>query len=153
MAKNSPAEDGSRGTIILTSGFASKTSRRGQAAIGSCFGGIDSMTLPMARDLGSLGVRVATISPGMYLSSSCTQSLKLAYNESHDCILIAGLFSTPLTSSFTEEVVDYFTRAQAFPYRFGHPKEYSDLVLHIIQNKMINGEVLSVDAGLIVPSY
>ena len=67
--------------------------------------------------------------------------------------LVAGLFDTPLTSSFTEDVVEYFTRTQAFPHRFGHPKEYSDLVLHIIQNKMINGEVLSIDGGLIIPSY
>lgn len=72
MAENEPTEDGSRGVIILTSGFAAKTSRKGHVGIGACYGGIESMTLPMSRDLGSLGIRVATISPGISQIFVCT---------------------------------------------------------------------------------
>lgn len=126
MAKNEPSEDGSRGVIILTSGFTATTPRRGHAGISACHGGINSMTLPMARDLGPLGIRVATISP--------------------------GLFTTPLTSSIPDEIKEFLEFCQAFPHRFGEPREYSDLALHIIQNKMINGEVLPIDAGFVLPS-
>lgn len=66
MAKNEPSEDGSRGVIILTSGFAANSPRKGHAGLSACHGGINSMTLPMSRDLGPLGIRVATISPGIY---------------------------------------------------------------------------------------
>ncbi|XP_026284864.1 3-hydroxyacyl-CoA dehydrogenase type-2 [Frankliniella occidentalis] len=127
MATNDLDEDGSRGVIILTSGFAGKTARGGQAGISACCGGIESMTLPMSRDLGSLGIRVATISP--------------------------GLFSTPLNSSLSDEVEEFLVRCQSFPHRFGKPVEYSELALHIVQNKMINGDILSIDGGLVLPTY
>lgn len=126
MASNEPDKDGNRGVIILTSGFASRTSRRGQVGIGACYGGVESMTLPLSRELGSLGIRVAAISP--------------------------GFFNTPLTGSLTPELVSFLTRCQAFPHSFGPPKTYSELALHIIQNKMINGDVISIDAGLVLPS-
>lgn len=70
MAKNKPSEDGSRGVIIMTSGFAANTARKGHVGISACYGGINSMTLPMSRDLGPLGIRVATISPGTYGTNS-----------------------------------------------------------------------------------
>ncbi|KAK3919815.1 3-hydroxyacyl-CoA dehydrogenase type-2 [Frankliniella fusca] len=127
MAKNEPDKDGSRGVIILTSGFAAKTARNGQAGISACCGGIESMTLPMSRDLGSIGIRVATIAP--------------------------GVFSTPLTDSLTEEVKEFIIRCQSFPHRLGKPSEYSDLALHILQNKMINGDILSIDGGLVLPNF
>ncbi|XP_034249450.1 3-hydroxyacyl-CoA dehydrogenase type-2-like isoform X1 [Thrips palmi] len=126
MAKNKPTEDGDRGVIILTSGFTASSPRRGHAGISACHGGINSMTLPMARDLGPLGIRVATISP--------------------------GLFATPLTSSIPDDIKEFLEFCQAFPHRFGEPIEYSDLALHIIKNKMINGEVLSIDGGLSLPA-
>lgn len=65
MAENEPTDDGNRGVIILTSGFAARTARRGHVGIGACYGGVESMTLPMSRDLGPLGIRVAAISPGI----------------------------------------------------------------------------------------
>ncbi|XP_034249451.1 3-hydroxyacyl-CoA dehydrogenase type-2-like isoform X2 [Thrips palmi] len=64
----------------------------------------------------------------------------------------AGLFATPLTSSIPDDIKEFLEFCQAFPHRFGEPIEYSDLALHIIKNKMINGEVLSIDGGLSLPA-
>lgn len=127
MAENEPDKDGNRGVIILTSGFAARTPRTGQVGLSACYEAVESMTLPMSRDFGSLGIRVATISP--------------------------GLFNTPLTASIPPEVTRFLVRCQSFPYRFGEPQEYSDLALHIVQNKLLNGDVLSIDGGLVLPVH
>lgn len=66
--------------------------------------------------------------------------------------LSLGLFLTPLTEFMPEDIREFLTFCQAFPHRFGKPQEYSDLALHIVQNKMINGEVLNIDAAFVIPS-
>ncbi|GFY62346.1 hypothetical protein TNIN_211532 [Trichonephila inaurata madagascariensis] len=122
LANNTPDENDQRGTIINTSGISAFEGIIGQGAFAASCHAIVSMTLPMARDLSSHGIRVCTIAP--------------------------GFMETELNSTLPEEVVKFISDATPFPKRFGKPEEFVHLVQSIIQNPMLNGEVIRLDGGL-----
>ena len=112
MARNEP-EDGERGVIINTASIAAFEGQIGQVAYTAAKAGIAGMTLTMARDLGSLGIRVLSIAP--------------------------SLFSTGLTKGIPDEYADALTKDAAFPKRMGRPEEYGRLAVAIVENPMLNG--------------
>src|SRR5438067_399751 len=116
MAKGAPGPDGERGVIINTASVAAFDGQIGQAAYSASKGGIVGMTLPIARDLAELGIRVVTIAP--------------------------GLFDTPLLASLPEPVRVSLATQIPFPSRLGRPSEYAALAVHIIENAMLNGETI-----------
>ncbi len=120
MSKNDP-EDGERGVIIDTASIAAFEGQIGQVAYTAAKAGIAGMTLTMARDLGSLGIRVLTIAP--------------------------SLFSTGLTSGISDEFAGALTRDAAFPKRMGRPEEYGRLAVAIVETPMLNGTCIRLDAG------
>jgi NAD(P)-dependent dehydrogenase (short-subunit alcohol dehydrogenase family) len=120
MSTNDP-EDGERGVIIDTASIAAFEGQIGQVAYSAAKAGIAGMTLTMARDLGSLGIRVMTIAP--------------------------SLFSTGITQGIPEEMAETLTRDAAFPKRMGRPEEYGRLVVAIIENPMLNGACIRLDGG------
>ncbi|MBX2854686.1 MAG: SDR family NAD(P)-dependent oxidoreductase [Rhodobacteraceae bacterium] len=123
MAAGEPAgADGARGVIVNTASVAAYDGQIGQIAYAASKGGIVGMTLPMARDLADKGVRVCTIAP--------------------------GLFKTPLLESLPQEVQDSLGAQAPFPSRLGDPDEYAPLVRHIVNNPMLNGEVIRLDAAI-----
>lgn len=123
MAKQQPKE-GERGVIINTASISGIEGTRGQVAYGASKGAVIGMTLPMARDLGSLGIRVATIAP--------------------------ALFSTPLAGPIPAEALKALGNASALG-RVGVPDEYAHMVQFIIENTYLTGEVLRLDAGTRLP--
>ncbi len=120
MSKNEP-EDEERGVIINTASIAAFEGQIGQVAYTAAKAGIAGMCLTMARDLGSLGIRVLAIAPSLFL--------------------------TGLTSMVPEEMAATLTRDAAFPKRMGRPIEYAKLVAAIVDNPMLNGQCLRLDAG------
>jgi NAD(P)-dependent dehydrogenase (short-subunit alcohol dehydrogenase family) len=114
--------DAERGVIISTASVAAYEGQIGQAAYAASKGGIVSLTLPAAREFAQFGIRVNAIAP--------------------------GLFSTPLLEGLTDEAKQSLTTAIPFPKRLGAAEEYAKLVLHIIDNNYINGEVIRIDGGL-----
>lgn len=123
MAKNEPFTDsGERGIIINTASVAAFDGQMGQAAYGASKAGVAGMTLPIARDLSSHGIRVNTIAP--------------------------GLFRTPMAASLPEKVIEKLENMVEFPKRLGKPSEYASLVLFMIENEYINGEVVRFDGGI-----
>ncbi|XP_069501397.1 3-hydroxyacyl-CoA dehydrogenase type-2 isoform X1 [Ambystoma mexicanum] len=122
MGKNEPDADGHRGVIVNTASVAAFDGQVGQAAYSASKGGIVGMTLPIARDLAPMGIRVLTIAP--------------------------GLFATPLMSSLPEKVITFLAKQVPFPSRLGHPGEYAHLVQAIVENPMLNGEVIRLDAAI-----
>lgn len=120
MARNEP-EDGERGVIIDTASIAAFEGQIGQVAYTAAKAGIAGMTLTMARDLGSLGIRVMTIAP--------------------------SLFSTGLTKGIPDEFAEALTRDAAFPKRMGRPEEYGRLAVAIVETPMLNGSTIRLDAG------
>ncbi|XP_076815227.1 3-hydroxyacyl-CoA dehydrogenase type-2-like [Clavelina lepadiformis] len=122
MAKNEPGPSDERGVIINTASIAAYEGQIGQAAYGASKGAIVSMTLPIARDLASCGIRVMTIAP--------------------------GLFETPLLGSLPEKVRTYLGKQAPFPTRLGDPAEYAHLVQTIVENQMLNGSVIRLDAAI-----
>jgi 3-hydroxyacyl-CoA dehydrogenase / 3-hydroxy-2-methylbutyryl-CoA dehydrogenase len=122
MSVNAPNEEGERGVIINTSSIAAFDGQIGQAAYAASKAAIAGMTLPVARDLSSYGIRNVTIAP--------------------------GIFDTPMMASFTEEVRNSLGQSVPFPQRLGRPDEYAGMVLHIIENTMINGETIRLDGAL-----
>jgi len=122
MLKNDPVEDGERGVIISTASIAAFDGQIGQCAYAASKGGIIAMTLPIARDLADSGIRNNTIAP--------------------------GIFETSMTSQMPDTVKDSLEKMIPFPKRFGKSEEFAKLVLHIIENKMINGEVIRIDASV-----
>ena len=122
FAKNEPGPDGQRGVIINTASIAAYDGQVGQVAYAASKGGIVSMTLPMARDLASMGVRVVTVAP--------------------------GLFETPLLASLPEKTKKFLAETVPYPSRLGRPSEYAHLVQTIVENQMINGEVIRIDGAL-----
>lgn len=122
MARNDATEMGERGVIINTASIAAFDGQIGQVAYAASKGAIVSMTLPAARDLANIGVRVIAIAP--------------------------GLFDTPLMATLPEETRAELTKAVPFPSRLGRPEEFAALVLHCIQNPMLNGEVIRLDGAL-----
>lgn len=122
MAENEPGEDGERGVIINTASVAAFDGQIGQAAYSASKGGIASMTLPIARDLARNGIRVVTIAP--------------------------GIFETPMVSGMTNELRASLEAQVPFPSRLGRASEYAALARHIVQNRMLNGEVIRLDGAI-----
>lgn len=122
MQANEPDENGERGVVINTSSVAAFDGQIGQIAYAASKGAIASMTLPAARDLASLGVRVMAIAP--------------------------GLFETPLLANLPEEVKTSLGQQVPFPPRLGKPAEFADLVAAIVRNPMLNGEVIRLDGAI-----
>jgi len=120
MAKNEP-EDDERGVIINTASIAAFEGQIGQVAYTAAKAGIAGMTLTMARDLGSMGIRVNTIAP--------------------------SLFSTGLTAGIPDEFAHQLTKDAAFPRRMGRPEEYGKLAVCIVETAMLNGGTIRLDAG------
>ncbi|MBS9534026.1 SDR family NAD(P)-dependent oxidoreductase [Mycobacterium sp. M1] len=120
MSVNEP-EDEERGVIINTSSIAAYEGQIGQVAYTAAKAGIAGMALTMARDLGSVGIRVLAIAP--------------------------SLFATGLTKGIPEEFASALTKDAAFPKRLGRPEEYAKLALAIVDNPMLNGQCLRLDAG------
>ena len=115
-------EDGERGVIINTASVAAYDGQIGQAAYGSSKAGVVGLTLPAAREFSRFGVRVVTIAP--------------------------GLFETPMLASLPAEVQKSLADSVPFPQRLGRPAEYAALALHIIANRMLNGETIRLDGAL-----
>lgn len=122
MGQNEPDQGGQRGVIINTASVAAFEGQVGQAAYSASKGGIVGMTLPIARDLAPVGIRVMTIAP--------------------------GLFGTPLLTSLPEKVRNFLASQVPFPNRLGDPAEYAHLVQAIIENPFINGEVIRLDGAI-----
>lgn len=123
MAKNEPLnESGERGVIINTASVAAYEGQIGQAAYSASKGGIVGMTLPIARDLASLGIRVVATAP--------------------------GIFDTPLLAGMPDDVRTSLAAAVPFPSRLGTPEDFSFLIQHIIENDMINGETIRLDGAI-----
>ncbi|XP_052635213.1 LOW QUALITY PROTEIN: 3-hydroxyacyl-CoA dehydrogenase type-2 [Harpia harpyja] len=122
MSQNKPDPDGHRGLVVNTASVAAFEGQVGQAAYSASKGGIVGMTLPIARDLAPLGIRVVTIAP--------------------------GLFSTPLLAGLPERVRNFLGQQVPFPSRLGHPLEYAHLVQALAENPMVNGEVVRLDGAL-----
>ena len=120
MAKNDP-EDEERGVIINTASIAAFEGQIGQVAYTAAKAGIAGMCLTMARDLGSMGIRVLAIAP--------------------------SLFATGLTKGIPDEFASALTKDAAFPKRLGRPEEYARLVQAIVEIPMLNGQCLRLDAG------
>ena len=122
MAKETPGPHGERGVIINTASVAAFDGQIGQAAYSASKGGIVGMTLPIARDLADLGIRVMTIAP--------------------------GIFETPLLGTLPDSVRASLAKQVPFPQRLGQPDEYAALALHIIENQMLNGETIRLDGAI-----
>ena len=122
MAKNTPDEDGLRGVIINTASVAAFDGQIGQAAYAASKGAVAAMTLPLARDLSSYGIRVCCIAPGLFL--------------------------TPMLEGLPIEVRTELAKTVPLPKRLGRPDEYAQLAQSIIENHMLNGEIIRLDGAL-----
>ena len=122
IARNESGSDGERGVIINTASVAAFDGQIGQASYSASKGGIVALTLPLARDLAGLGIRVMTIAP--------------------------GLFDTPLLAALPEDVKVALGSMVPFPKRLGRPAEYAQLARQIIENPMLNGEVIRLDGAI-----
>jgi NAD(P)-dependent dehydrogenase (short-subunit alcohol dehydrogenase family) len=124
MVANEPV-DGDRGVIVNTASIAAFDGQIGQAAYAASKGGIVGLTLSAARDLADKAIRVMTIAP--------------------------GTFETPMLDGLPGEVKEVLERQVPHPSRLGRPEEYANLVRHIIDNPMLNGEVIRLDGALRMP--
>jgi NAD(P)-dependent dehydrogenase (short-subunit alcohol dehydrogenase family) len=123
MSRNDPdVGTGERGVIINTSSGAAKQGQMGQAAYSASKAGVLGMTLPVARDLAPLGIRVVAIAPGLFETQ-----------------MVAGL-----PSNVVQAIVD---KMMLFPNRMGHPAEFGLLVRHIVENSYLNATTIDLDAG------
>jgi NAD(P)-dependent dehydrogenase (short-subunit alcohol dehydrogenase family) len=122
MAKNTPNEEGERGVIVNTASVAAFDGQIGQVAYSASKGGVVGMTLPIARDLASLGIRVLTIAP--------------------------GTFDTPMLAMAPENIRQALAAQIPFPSRLGRPAEFAALVRHICENVMLNGETIRLDGAI-----
>jgi NAD(P)-dependent dehydrogenase (short-subunit alcohol dehydrogenase family) len=122
IAKNTPNADGERGVIINTASVAAFEGQIGQAAYSASKGGVVGITLPIARDLASLGIRCCTIAP--------------------------GIFETPMLMGLPEPARKALGASVPFPQRLGRPVEYAVLACHIIENAMLNGETIRLDGAI-----
>ena len=122
MTALDPLEDGERGVVVNTASIAAFDGQIGQAAYAASKAGVVGLTLPAARELARFGVRVMTIAP--------------------------GLFHTPMLDGLPQEARDSLGASVPYPARLGQPAEYAALVLHIIANRMLNGETIRLDGAL-----
>jgi NAD(P)-dependent dehydrogenase (short-subunit alcohol dehydrogenase family) len=127
MVKNKPSQpDGERGVLILVSSSAAFDGQPGQVAYAASKGAIASLTLPLARDLARYGIRAVTIAP--------------------------SLFESAMTARLPEKARKSLERVMEFPVRPGKPEEFSSLVMHGIENEMLNGTVIRLDGAMRMPS-
>ena len=122
LAENELGEDGERGVIINTASVAAYDGQIGQAAYAASKGGVVALTLPVARELASSGIRVVTIAP--------------------------GIFETPMLAALPEDAKESLGEQVPFPPRLGRPEEYAALAKHIVENQMLNGEVIRLDGAI-----
>jgi NAD(P)-dependent dehydrogenase (short-subunit alcohol dehydrogenase family) len=122
LAENKPGEGGERGVVVNTASVAAYDGQIGQAAYAASKGGVVALTLPVARELASSGIRVVTIAP--------------------------GIFETPMLAALPEAAKESLGKQVPFPPRLGKPEEYAALAKHIIENQMLNGEVIRLDGGI-----
>ncbi|KIX84762.1 3-hydroxyacyl-CoA dehydrogenase [Thermus filiformis] len=122
MRENPPDREGQRGVIVNTASVAAFEGQVGQAAYAASKGGVVALTLPAARELADWGIRVVAVAP--------------------------GLFDTPLLQGLPEKARASLAEQVPFPRRLGRPEEYAALVLHILENPMLNGEVIRLDGAL-----
>jgi NAD(P)-dependent dehydrogenase (short-subunit alcohol dehydrogenase family) len=122
MAENTPEADGARGVIINTASIAAMDGQTGQAAYAASKGGIVGLSLPMARDLARLGIRVMAIAP--------------------------GIFRTPMLIGLGQEIMDGLAKDVTCPTRLGDPMEYARLAGFIVECGYLNGEVIRLDGAL-----
>ncbi len=121
MAANEPGEAGEQGLIVNVASIAAFEGQIGQAAYSSSKGGVAAMTLPLARDLASYGVRVNTIAP--------------------------GIMDTPMIEAGGPELKERLSQIHVFPKRLGTPDDFAALVMHLMENQLINGETIRLDAA------
>lgn len=122
MSANTPDEDGHRGVMVMTASIAAYDGQIGQVAYSASKGGVVAMTLPLARELARFGIRIVTIAP--------------------------GVFYTPLLAGLPDKALQSLSQQAPFPPRLGKPEEYAALVQHIIENNMLNGETIRIDAAM-----
>ena len=122
MATRSAGDDGDRGVIVMTASVAAFDGQAGQCAYSASKGAVVGMTLPMARDLAPLGIRVCTIAP--------------------------GIFHTPMMAAAPDELRASLAAMIPFPKRLGDPAEFGALVGSIIENSYLNGEVIRLDGAV-----
>jgi NAD(P)-dependent dehydrogenase (short-subunit alcohol dehydrogenase family) len=122
MAETAPNADGERGVIVNTASIAAFDGQIGQAAYAASKAGVVGMTLPLARELASLGIRVVTIAP--------------------------GTFDTPMLSMLPEPQRVALAATIPFPRRLGRPEEFAALARHVVENPMLNGETIRLDGAL-----
>jgi NAD(P)-dependent dehydrogenase (short-subunit alcohol dehydrogenase family) len=122
MTKLEPLADEERGVIVSTASVAAFEGQIGQAAYAASKGGVASLTLPAAREFAQFGIRVCAIAP--------------------------GIFGTPMMQAMPEEVQQALAASVPFPKMLGKPEQYAALVLHIIENRYLNGEVIRIDGAL-----
>ncbi len=125
MAQTDPVDEGERGVIVNTASVAAFDGQIGQLAYSASKGAVVGMTLPAARDLSVVGIRVVAIAP--------------------------GLFDTPLLSMLPDEQRDALGQSVLFPKRLGNPTQYGRLVVEIAHNNYLNGEVIRLDGGIRMP--
>ena len=122
MVAADPLEDGERGVIVSTASIAAVEGQFGQVAYAASKAGVTGLMLPAAREFAKKGVRVMTIAP--------------------------GLIATPMLLGLAQEVQDNLSGQIPFPHRFGKPSEYARLVMEIIGNPMLNGDVIRLDGAM-----
>ena len=122
MATNDPLEFGERGAIVNTASIAAFEGQIGQTAYSASKGGVVALTLPMARDLSSVGIRVNCIAP--------------------------GIIDTPLLAGLNDEMRKALAANVPFPKRLGTPEDYAQLVVSVLENGYINGETIRMDGAL-----
>jgi len=122
ISATAPTADGDRGVIISTASVAAFEGQIGQLAYAASKGGVVGMTLPAARDLAAVGIRVCTIAP--------------------------GLFDTPLLATLPDAARAALSKDVVYPGRLGRPEEYAKLVRAIVDIGYLNGEVIRLDGGI-----
>jgi len=122
MSRADPLETGERGVIVNTASIAAYEGQIGQSAYAASKGGVASLTLPAARELARHGIRVMAIAP--------------------------GIFRTPMLEALPQDVQASLGASIPYPPRLGEPAEFAALVLHIVANAMLNGEVIRLDGAL-----
>ena len=122
MGNNEPNADGECGVIINTASVAAFDGQMGQAAYSASKGGVVGMTLPIARDLARMGIRINTIAP--------------------------GIFNTPLMNGAPDSVKNPLIEMVQFPKRLGHPEDFASLTKHIVENSYLNGETIRIDGSI-----
>ncbi len=122
IARNEPQKDDLRGVVVMTSSISASEGQIGQAAYSASKGGVASLALPLARELGQHGIRVVSIAP--------------------------GVFDTPMMQAAPDKVRQSLSDQIPFPHRLGQPNEFASLVCHVLENNMLNGCVLRLDGAI-----